>query len=120
VKVLKPNLIVLEATGGFESVVVAALAGAGLPVAVANPAQIRAFAKAIGQRAKTDPIDVHKETVVACVRLVIDGSASDGCLLEAGVAYLERWRLRAGAGQCRPYQERARPQERCQRCRLDL
>jgi transposase len=56
-KVMKPNLIVLEATGGFETVVVAALAGAGLPVAVANPAQIRAFAKAIGQRAKTDPID---------------------------------------------------------------
>jgi transposase len=56
-KVVKPNLIVLEATGGFETIVVAALAGAGLPVAVANPAQIRAFAKAIGQRAKTDPID---------------------------------------------------------------
>ena len=58
-KVLKPNLIVLEATGGFETVVVAALAGAGLPVAVANPAQIRAFAKAIGQRAKIDPIDAE-------------------------------------------------------------
>jgi transposase len=58
-KVLKPNLVVLEATGGFETVVVAALAGAGLPVAVANPAQIRAFAKAIGQRAKTDPIDAE-------------------------------------------------------------
>jgi len=57
--VLRPNLIVLEATGGFETVVVAALAGAGLPVAVANPAQIRAFAKAIGQRAKTDPIDAN-------------------------------------------------------------
>src|SRR5215475_2211335 len=56
-RVLKPNLIVLEATGGFETVVVAALAAAGLPVAVANPAQIRAFAKAIGQRTKTDPID---------------------------------------------------------------
>jgi transposase len=36
---------------------VAALAAAGPPVAVANPAQIRAFAKAIGQRAKTDAID---------------------------------------------------------------
>src|SRR5262249_13837665 len=46
-KVLKPNLIVLEATGGLETVVAAALAGAGLPVAVANPGQIRAFAKAI-------------------------------------------------------------------------
>ena len=56
-KMLKPYLIVLEATGGFETVVVAALAAAGLPVAVANPAQVRAFAKAIGQRAKTDPID---------------------------------------------------------------
>jgi hypothetical protein len=56
-KALKPTLIVVEATGGFETVAVAALAGAGLPVAVANPAQIRAFAKAIGQRAKTDPID---------------------------------------------------------------
>jgi transposase len=56
-KVLRPNRIVLEATGGFETVVVATLAGAGLPVAVADPAQIRAFAKAIGQRAKTVPID---------------------------------------------------------------
>ena len=56
-KILKPYLVVLEATGGFETVVVAALAAAGLPVAVANPAQVRAFAKAIGQRAKTDPID---------------------------------------------------------------
>ena len=56
-KVLRPNRIVLEATGGFETVVVAALAAASQPVAVANPAQIRAFAKAIGQRAKTDPID---------------------------------------------------------------
>jgi transposase len=53
-KILKPYLIVLEATGDFETVVVAA---PGLPVAVANLAQIRAFAKAIGQRAKTDPID---------------------------------------------------------------
>jgi transposase len=56
-KALKPNLTLLEATGGYETVVVAAFAAAGLPVAVANPAQIRAFAKAIGQRAKTDPID---------------------------------------------------------------
>jgi transposase len=54
---LKPDLIVLEATGGFETVAVAAIAAAGLPVVVANPAQVRAFAKAIGQRAKTDPID---------------------------------------------------------------
>lgn len=54
---LSPHLVALEATGGFETVATAALAAVGLPVVVINPAQIRAFAKAIGQRAKTDPID---------------------------------------------------------------
>jgi len=54
---LSPHIVALEATGGFETVVAAALAAAGLPVVVVNPAQIRAFAKALGQRAKTDPID---------------------------------------------------------------
>ncbi len=54
---LSPRVVALEATGGFETVVAAALAAAGLPAVVVNPVQIRAFAKAIGQRAKTDPID---------------------------------------------------------------
>jgi transposase len=54
---LSPYLVALEATGGFETIAAAALAAAGLPVVVVNPAQIRAFATAIGQRAKTDPID---------------------------------------------------------------
>lgn len=54
---LAPNVIALEATGGYETIAAAAFASAGLPVVVVNPAQIRAFAKAIGQRAKTDPID---------------------------------------------------------------
>jgi len=54
---LSPHVIALEATGGFETVVAAALGAAGLPVVVVNPAQVRAFAKALGQRAKTDPID---------------------------------------------------------------
>jgi transposase len=49
--------IAVEATGGFETVVAASLAAAGLPVVVVNPAQVRAFAQAVGQRAKTDPID---------------------------------------------------------------
>jgi transposase len=52
-----PHVIALEATGGYETVVAAALAGACLPVAIVNPAQIRAFARALGKRAKTDPID---------------------------------------------------------------
>lgn len=47
----------IEATGGFESIVAAGLGGAGLPVVVVNPAQVRAFAQALGRRAKTDPID---------------------------------------------------------------
>jgi transposase len=54
---LAPQVVALEATGGFEAIAAAALAAARLPVVVVNPAQIRAFAKAIGQRAKTDPID---------------------------------------------------------------
>ena len=54
---LSPRLIALEATGGFETIAAAALAVAGLPVVIVNPAQIRAFAKAVGQRAKSDPID---------------------------------------------------------------
>jgi transposase len=56
-KELAPRVIALEATGGFETVAAAALSAAGLPAAVVNPAQIRHFAQAIGQRAKTDPID---------------------------------------------------------------
>lgn len=54
---LSPQFVALEATGGFETIAAAALSAAGLPVVVVNPAQIRAFAKAIGQRAKSDPID---------------------------------------------------------------
>jgi transposase len=57
VRELSPHVVALEATGGFETVAAAALSAANLPVAVVNPSQIRAFAKAIGQRAKTDPID---------------------------------------------------------------
>lgn len=54
---LAPQIVALEATGGLETIVAAALAAAELPVVVVNPAQVRAFAKALGQRAKTDPID---------------------------------------------------------------
>jgi len=50
-------VIAVEATGGFETVLVAHLAEAGLPVAVVSPDRVRAFAKASGERAKTDRID---------------------------------------------------------------
>ncbi len=55
----RPTLIVLEATGGLEVPVTAALVAAGLAVAVVNPRQVRDFAKAIGQLAKTDALDAH-------------------------------------------------------------
>lgn len=54
---LSPSVVGLEATGSFERLAVAALAGAGLAVVVVNPAQVRAYANALGKRAKTDPID---------------------------------------------------------------
>lgn len=54
---LAPRIIVVEATGGYERALVAALAAADLPVAVVNPRQARAFAQAIGRTAKTDAID---------------------------------------------------------------
>lgn len=54
---LKPKYVALEATGGFERMVVAGLAVAHLPVVVLNPAQVRDFAKSLGKRAKTDSID---------------------------------------------------------------
>jgi transposase len=54
---LAPSLVVLEATGGFEMTVAAALGAAQLPLAVVNPRQIRDFARATGRLAKTDRLD---------------------------------------------------------------
>jgi transposase len=54
---LAPSLIVLEATGGFEMLAAITLAKVGLPIAVVNPRQVRDFAKAMGQLAKTDALD---------------------------------------------------------------
>lgn len=58
-KQLHATSIVLEATGGFETLVTATLAAADLPVTVVNPRQVRDFAKATGQLAKTDLIDAR-------------------------------------------------------------
>lgn len=54
---IKPDYVVIEATGGYESAVACAIAGAGLPVSVVNPANVRNYAKASGIIAKTDAID---------------------------------------------------------------
>jgi len=62
---LGPRLIVLEATGGYEVTVAVALAAAGLPLVVANPRQIRDFARATGQLAKTDRLDARATALFA-------------------------------------------------------
>jgi transposase len=54
-----PQLVVLEATGGYETAVTAALVAAGLAVAVVTPRQVRDFAKATGQLAKSDALDAR-------------------------------------------------------------
>src|SRR5512139_1435597 len=56
---LKPALVVLEATGGYEMQLVAELAHAKLPVVVTNPRKVRAFARSTGQLAKTDKLDAR-------------------------------------------------------------
>jgi transposase len=58
-RAMRPTLVVLEATGGLEVPLTAALATVGLAVAVVNPRQVRDFAKAVGQLAKTDALDAH-------------------------------------------------------------
>jgi transposase len=76
------TLIVLEATGGYELLCVAALAAASLPVVVVNPRQVRDFARATGQLAKTDRIDadilaLFAERVRPEVRALPDADAQE-------------------------------------------
>jgi transposase len=56
-RALQPTVIVLEATGGYETGVASALSVAGLPVAVVNPRHVRALATALGRLEKTDALD---------------------------------------------------------------
>lgn len=77
-----PTLIVLEATGGYELVAVAALAAAALPVVVVNPRQVRDFARATGQLAKTDRLDAgilarFAEKVRPALRLIATAEAQE-------------------------------------------
>ena len=58
-KELGPNLVVIEATGGYEKLIVAELVLAKLPVSVVNPKRVRDFARSVGQLAKTDKIDAR-------------------------------------------------------------
>jgi len=56
---VKVELVVMEATGGYETQAASAIAAAGLKLAVVNPRQVRDFAKATGRLAKNDRIDAH-------------------------------------------------------------
>ncbi len=56
---LTPTLIVLEATGGYENLLVAELATAHLPVVITNPRRVRNFARSTGKLAKTDKLDAR-------------------------------------------------------------
>ena len=56
---IQPELVVMEATGGFEVPAAAALAAAEIPIVIANPRQVRDFAKSTGQLAKTDALDAQ-------------------------------------------------------------
>ena len=56
---LQPQLIVVEATGGYEAALVQALFEAGLPVALVSPQRVRQYARARGRLAKTDPLDAQ-------------------------------------------------------------
>ncbi|HEY1797339.1 MAG TPA: IS110 family transposase [Stellaceae bacterium] len=77
---LVPRLIVMEATGGYETIVASALAAARLPLAVVNPRQIRDFARATGKLAKTDRLDAaaiahFAEAVQPPIRPIADAQA---------------------------------------------
>jgi transposase len=81
-RALPPALIVLEATGGYELLAVAALAAATLPMVVVNPPQVRDFAKVTGQLAKTDRIDADilarfADVVRPALRPLVDDAAQE-------------------------------------------
>lgn len=77
---LAPALVVMEATGGYETVVASSLAAARLPLAVVNPRQIRDFARATGKLAKTDALDAaaiahFAEAIRPAPRAIADAQA---------------------------------------------
>lgn len=79
---VKPALVVLEASGGYEAVVAGVLWNGGLSAAIVNPRQVRDFAKGMGKLAKTDAIDARVlalfgETVPIEVRAPLDAQARD-------------------------------------------
>lgn len=93
VQSLQPQLIVLEATGGFEHMLTGALAAVGLPVVVANPRQVRDFAKATGQLAKTDRLDAQILAQFAATVRPIPRPLSEACTQELAAVLTRRRQL---------------------------
>ncbi len=112
-QVLAPALVVLEATGGLELLVVGELAAADLPLAVVNPRQVRSFARAVGRLAKTDALDAlvlahFAESVQPVPRPLPDEATRELSALVSRRRQLvemhtaERQRLRSAARRVRP------------------
>jgi transposase len=110
---LRPALVVLEATGGLETVLVGELAAAGVPVAVVNPRQVRDFARATGRLAKTDALDARvlahfAAAVRPAPRPVPDATAQELAALVARrrqvseMLVAEQLRLRTASPRVRP------------------
>ena len=106
---LTPVRVVLEATGGYERAAVAALHAAAVPVVVANPRQVRHFARSIGRLAKTDALDAavlaqFAEAVPLPVRAPLDAATQEldgwverrGQLVQQLAAALDGWVERRG------------------------
>lgn len=83
-----PELVAIEATGGYEAKVAGTLAGNGFPVVVVNPRQARDFAKSMGKLAKTDKVDasmlaLFSQRIRPQVRPLKDEASSELCALVA-------------------------------------
>jgi transposase len=96
-----PTLIVVEATGGYEIAVVAALGAARLPVACVNPRQVRDFARASGRLAKTDQLDAavlahFAQAVRPVVRPLPDPEAQELAVLLTRRTQLPEMRVAEG------------------------
>jgi transposase len=79
---MQPTRIVMEATGGLERLLLRALVDAALPVIVVNPRQVRDFAKATGQLAKTDTLDAQvlahfAEVIRPTLRMIPDAQTQE-------------------------------------------
>ena len=81
---LRCRLVVMEATGGFETVVASSLAAGKLPLAVINPRRIRAYAQALGRLAKTDRLDAETIALYGEAAKIEPQSVPDQAALELG------------------------------------